>query len=539
MIRRAYSRIDIGSLSLLLVPLLAIFPLRNNDLWWHLAAGRWMVENRAFPGQDPFSHTEFMGHWVDNEWLAELLFYGSWLLGENAGLILLRAVLFTTIFLLLRAYLRCARRPSVMFPALVVGIAISYSWWALRPSVFSLIGILILIILLERIRHGRREAWLLPCLFLVWANLHPGFFFGLLVLATTAASIWIEPILSHTRIYTDDKTLAIRLSGWTVVSAAAALVNPYGYLVYHQQFVIAQNVRYRELLDEWAPPSVPFLLLVLIAVGAFLFLRYRRVPFPSLVPILGAAALSMTGVRFEEYFALVAASAMLAYLGWLTGRRMFFLGVLVTGSLIIGLLPPMGSAMGGGRQAIGQFGSVERLVQLRDWRNVALFAGLMVISLALAYFGRQSNYRRKLGILWRSGRLGLGSAVIGILLAGALLFLRPLPANGVEPDRYPDVCIAAIPEGSRLFNKLSWGGWLIWNKGVKTFIDGRCWGQPIFFEYLDARSASGQGILEQNQIDTVILPPLDPLIETLHDSKDWSEVCSDTVSVVYRIDAVP
>lgn len=535
MVRRPRFRIDMGSLALLLVPLLSIFPLRNNDLWWHLAAGRWMVGNRSFPNMDPFSHTGFMGWWVDNEWLAEILFYGSWLVGKNAGLILLRAVMFTAVFLLLRAYLRTARRPSMTLPAIVVGVAISFSWWALRPSVFSLVGILVLMILLERIRHGNRELWLLPCLFMVWANLHPGFFFGLLVLGTTAAALWVEPILSRSRPYSSDKKLPLRLSIWTVVSAAAALVNPYGYHVYSQQFVIAQNVRYRELLDEWAPPSVPFLLLVLVAVGAFLLLRYRRVPFPTLVPILGAAALSITGVRFEEYFALVAASAMMAYLGRLDGRRIFFLGVLVTGSLLIGLLPPMGSAMGGGRQAIGQADSVERLVQMRDWRNVAILTGLVGISLALAYLGRRSNYLRRLRQQWAGGRQSIVFAMAGILLAGAILFLWPLQADGVEPNRYPDACVAAIPEDGHLFNKLSWGGWLIWKADLKTYIDGRCWGQPIFFEYLQARSAAGQGVLEERRIDSVILPPLDPLVETLAASEHWSETCRDDVSVVYRL----
>ena len=465
MTRRTDWRIDVGSLPLLLVPLLSIFPLRNNDLWFHLAAGRWMVRNRAFPDLDPFSHTEFMGRWVDNEWLAELLFYGAWTIAENAGLILLRAVLFTTVFLLLRAYLRSARRPSMTLPAMVIGIAISYSWWALRPSVFSLIGMLTLMILLERIRHGRREAWLLPCLFLVWANLHPGFLFGLLVLAATAASLWIEPVLSRARRFSGDKQLRVRLSVWCAVSAAVTLVNPYGVQVFSQQFVIAQNVAYRKLLDEWAPPSVPFLLLVLIAVGAFLLLRYRRVSLPSLVPILGAALLSMTAVRFEEYFALVAVPAMLAGLG------------------------------------------------------------------------RRSRYLCGLRSLWRSGRSALAFAVTGVLLAGALLFLRPLPADGVEPERYPDACLAAIPDDCRLFNKLSWGGWLIWKRDLRTYIDGRCWGQPIFFEYLQARSAEGQEILTQRRIDTVILPPFDPLIETLAVSEHWYEVCRDDMSVVYRLDS--
>ena len=46
------------------VPLLALFPLHNNDLWWHLAAGRWIVEHHAVPRTDVFSWTHFLGAWV-------------------------------------------------------------------------------------------------------------------------------------------------------------------------------------------------------------------------------------------------------------------------------------------------------------------------------------------------------------------------------------------------------------------------------------------------------------------------------------------
>jgi hypothetical protein len=393
---------------------------------------------------------------------------------------------------------------------------------------------LALLIVLEGVRHGRREAWLLPLIFLAWANLHPGFLFGLLVLAATAAALWVEPWLPGERRFSSDRRLRARLSLWVPISAAAALINPYGARVFSQQFVIAQNVRYRELLDEWAPPSVPFLLLALIAVGVFLLLRFRRVPLPSLVPILGATLLSTTAVRFEEYFAVIAAPAMLACLGRTRGLRAAFLGLLVAGSLLVGLLPPMGSALHEGGQVDGQLDPVDLRVQARGWRNVALLTALTAVSLALGFVTGRSSFLYRLRRLWRSGRPALAFAMTGIVLAGVLLFARPLPNDGVEPDRYPDACLAALPDDGRPFNKLSWGGWLIWKTGVRTYIDGRCWGQPIFFEYRDARGPGGQETLTRRGIDAVILPPYDPLLETLAASGAWEETCGDGVSVVYR-----
>lgn len=538
-VSRRRPRFDPSSLLLLLVPLAAVFPLRNNDLWWHLAAGRWMVDNLSFPGLDPFSHTQFMGRWVDNEWLGELLFYGAWRIAGNAGLILLRALLLTTVFVLLREYLRSARRPSMTFPAMVAAIAISYSWWELRPSLFSLIGTLLLLIVLERVRRGRSEAWLLPCLFLPWANLHPGFLFGLLILAATVASLWLEPALPGIRKFSSDAKLRVRLSVWCALSALVTLVNPYGARVFSQQFVIARNLRYRELLDEWAPPSVPFLVLALVVVGAFLVVRFRRVPLASLVPILGATMLSTTAVRFEEYFALVAVPAMLANAGRMRGTRRLFLGVVVVGSLAVGLLPPMGSALHEGARVVGPLDAVDRRVQVRGRWNVALLAGLMGVSFALARLGRASRMLGGLGQLSRRTPVALAFAMTGIVLAGVLLVVRPLPEDGVEPDRYPEACLAALPHDARPFNRLSWGGWLIWKAGVRTYIDGRCWGQPVFFEYADIRNSRDPERLIRAGIDTVVLPPHDPVVEAITRSDLWQQVCSDSASVVYRSRAVP
>jgi hypothetical protein len=493
-----------------------------------------MVANHQFPDVDVFSHTAFMGRWVDNEWLGQLLFYGTWSLGGNTGLIVLRVVIFTLIFWLLRGYMQSARRPSMTLPAMVVAIALSYSWWELRPSVFSLVGMLALLIVLEGIRRHRLQPWLLPCLFLVWANLHPGFLFGLLVLAATCAAMWIEPLLSDRRHFGHDERLRLRLSGWFIASVVATLVNPYGIRVYSQQILIAGNFRYRELLDEWAPPSVAFLMLVLIAVGAFLLLRYRRVSFRAFVPILGAALLSTTGVRFEEYFALIAAPVMLANIGVLRRGlgRSLFLGGLVGGSLLVGLLPPMGSALQEG--VVGTLDLTDLRLQERMWRNGGILAAVAGLSLLGAMVFRKPRPSVALMRLWRSGPSAAALALSGVALTVALMLVRPLPADGVEEHRYPDTCLSAVSPNNLAFNKLSWGGWLIWKAGARTYIDGRCWGQPIFFEYRDARGASGQEILKRRGIDLVILPPSEPVLRSLEGS-GWKNVCTDGVSAVYAL----
>src|SRR5579862_5399576 len=47
--------------------------LNDGDTFWHLAAGRWMLDHGQVPRTDPFSYT-FVGRpWMTHEWLSEVV----------------------------------------------------------------------------------------------------------------------------------------------------------------------------------------------------------------------------------------------------------------------------------------------------------------------------------------------------------------------------------------------------------------------------------------------------------------------------------
>ena len=506
-----------------LVAVLAAFPLRNNDLWWHLASARTMVARHAFLHGDPFSFTGFAAGWIDNEWLAQLVFYGAWLLGGNVALVVLRAALYLGIALLLRAYLRAARHPDALVPCLIAGVALSFGWWELRPSVFSIAGTLLLLLMVERIRRSGKGFAALPLLFLAWANVHPGFFFGLCVLAATIAALAVEPLLPSWRRFSP-YPLVRPLTLATLASIAATLVNPYGWRVYEQQLAISGNAPYRALLDEWVPPSIPFLALLIGTLAAFALLRGRRVPLAAWVPILGASALATTGVRFEEYFALVALPAIVAHLGPLRASkpRLALVGALVATSLLVGLVSPLAVSRREGRADGIASDPVELRVEQRLQRNALILAAIGAGALLLS-----RRNRRQVG-----SRAGWTVVAASLLIAGFVASHGP--ADALEPDRYPQKCLEAVNGDGRVFNRLSWGGWLIWTRRQPTFIDGRCAGQPLVFEYVEAYGPRRQEIFDAHRIDGAIVSKGDALSESLARDPSWSLTCEDEVSAVYR-----
>ena len=80
-------RLDLRT-TLTLLTFMAIFAMAtravvDTDLYWHLAAGRYIVETRTIPTADPFSSTMLGKPWVDIYWLAQV---GWYLIYQAAGL---------------------------------------------------------------------------------------------------------------------------------------------------------------------------------------------------------------------------------------------------------------------------------------------------------------------------------------------------------------------------------------------------------------------------------------------------------------------
>src|SRR5215469_11243154 len=86
--------------------------LNDQDPYWHIAAGRWIIAHRAVPHQDVFSFSMAGAPWVPHEWLSEVIIAAvyDWL--GWAGLVVGTAAVFATTLTLLVALLLRYLPPS-------------------------------------------------------------------------------------------------------------------------------------------------------------------------------------------------------------------------------------------------------------------------------------------------------------------------------------------------------------------------------------------------------------------------------------------
>ncbi len=292
-------------------------PVLNPDLYWHLSAGKYIVHNLRLPSADFLSWTENGAPWTDFEWLAQILYYGVYSLAGKAGFFLLKMAVLSATFPVFYAILSLNGLKRAAFFALPVwGLALMANC-DLRPENFSVLFFSVLLWRLEAARLGKssgvrpRSFFFLAAFFALWANLHAGFAYGLLLPGFYAAGAWCDWKLWP----------GGRKPGWGPVLAvpaafAGSLANPWGLKLYSILLQhAAQSAALSRYLAEWAPPSLanpwhwPFMALFLVSFFLLLkrFFKERSLPTAQLLTLGALAFEASQHTRHIVFFAVAAA----------------------------------------------------------------------------------------------------------------------------------------------------------------------------------------------------------------------------------------
>ena len=197
--------------------------LGDGDTYWHVAAGRWMIQHRQVLKADVFSYTRVGAPWDAHEWLAEILMAATWGLCGWTGLVVGYACAAgATAWLVVRWMARWLTGPTLVAAALVAGDCAIPSLLA-RPHLLALVPLALWTVELLRAREeGRAPRLAFAALMAVWANLHGSYVFGFVLLGAFGLEAWVAAGVREWR----------RMGGWALFGAlavAAALLNPEGF----------------------------------------------------------------------------------------------------------------------------------------------------------------------------------------------------------------------------------------------------------------------------------------------------------------------
>ncbi|HZB97788.1 MAG TPA: hypothetical protein VE219_04240, partial [Candidatus Sulfotelmatobacter sp.] len=151
--------------------------LHDPDVWWHLRLGQWIIDHHRLPGGELFSYTAAGKPFTAHEWFADVIFASVHAVGGMLAIAIVCALVSWSglVALVLRARDRRVS-PLVIAVGIAIGAKASQVVLGSRPQVATFALACWTLLIAERyLAAGGRRRWLLPPLFLLWANVHAGF----------------------------------------------------------------------------------------------------------------------------------------------------------------------------------------------------------------------------------------------------------------------------------------------------------------------------------------------------------------------------
>jgi len=481
--------------------ILAIEPISDIDIWWHLATGRHICQTGSLLNHDPFG---LAGRAIspDREiilngyWLSQIILYKVFIFSAEQGMVIFRAVLISLPIVVTFLYFRIRNISFevAILASLLLGWGLVYVP-GLRPNHLTLLLVPIFFILLaavgfsaemdEKKQYNLRAAILLPPFMLLWANLHGGFLLGVAVLALFI--VFESGSILHSG---NPKKRLMILWGIIVLAIFSTLLNPNGLNIY-MQFIQSQGGLIQQKSSEYLSPFVlakrdilvywPYFFALFLFI-AILFLNRLKISLTKLAIVSFLFLVSTTAFRYAPFF--------------ISGFVVFI------------------------------FDKYE--IRRRENNTLKVFTAGVTLALIVL-------------LAWQAVRQVSES-------------YRVLSENPVNERRFPEEAVAFLQShelSGNIFNHFNWGGYLAWHAPgqLVTFIDGRSLNLRLFDAYTRVLwlPDKTKRILDSNQIDIILVPRLNPftgelykLTDYLWQTPEWSFVYHDEVSMVFlRRNAFP
>ena len=220
--------------------IVALSPLSTVDLAYGVRIGQLVLGGAGIPRVDAFTFTAAGLPWVDQQWLAHVIFGAVYGLGGWAALqVLWVGVVAATVGLTARAAFVAGAGLRTSVIVALAGFMVAAQGLGLRAQALGLLCLAALLVLVAGRRDRPTLLWLAVPLLAAWANLHGSFVVGLVLLVATAV---------------DDRrdgSARWRDLGVLAAAAVATLANPYGIDAWRYVVSIGTDPTTSMFVTEW------------------------------------------------------------------------------------------------------------------------------------------------------------------------------------------------------------------------------------------------------------------------------------------------
>ena len=277
--------------------------LIDPDTLWQITVGQWISDHRAVPHTDVYSFTMRGQPWISTQWLAQVMYAKAYAAFGWSGPVVLAAGAISATFALLTKFLNRHLSDSTTLVFVAAALALTVPHLLARPHVLALPVMVAWSggMIAAADRRAAPSFWLLP-LMALWANLHGGFVFGLVLIAPVALDAVVGAEARHRQ------TLMLRWAAFGLAALLASFATPYGWDALLAARKILELGGALPLIMEWKPADFGSLgaLEVCLLFGFGLAL-YRGIKLPPLriVLLLGLIHMALAQGRASEILALL------------------------------------------------------------------------------------------------------------------------------------------------------------------------------------------------------------------------------------------
>jgi hypothetical protein len=453
------------------------FSVLDLDIWWHLKTGDWIVQHHTVPHSGLFTWTAADRPWVAYSWGYEVLMSRAYAWFGLLGIGLYGTLL--TLGVAWSIYWMVRRLSSRFWPACLLAVVTCSAFLfnlMPRPVFFSMMLFCVtLTLVLKANRTGQVQfLYWLPLVFLLWANLHIQFIYGLFVVGLLTAVNLAQRLAARVG-WAPEWLKPPTLPAATLVAVSAACfiatcIGPYSFHLYGVIFQYAEAKAPYRMIIELQPLNFRagshHVQLLLMAFAFFAVGRASKVDAFKLGLLAICGAVAFRTMR-DAWFICIPAAACIA------------------DSLAV---------------------EAEREANETWLERVGVAA---VVAVLLLLFARSTNFSTR----------GLDRAISGFLPVNAVNYLRKHPAPGP------------------LYNTIDWGGFLIWYMpDYPVAIDGRTdlYGDELIERFFDtANGAEYANDPYLNQAGVVILQKGKNLVSLLEQDPRFQLVYQDALAAVF------
>lgn len=254
----------LGAALLLLSPNLLVA-----DSWLTLVDGREIVRH-GLPSHDAMTVLSHGVRWVDQQWLAQLVYYGTWAVGGVRLAVILNVVLVAAAFASAAAAARLlgASARSVLYVTALGLFVAPWSWQVRAQTLVLPLYVWTIFLLVRDVRRPTRRTFLVFPLLAVWANLH-----GSAVLAAALVALAGASTVARNR------RLSARAAAFLLLPWPCVLASPYALHLPGYYKLMLLDAPFARFVTEWQPArpsSLTAVFYLLAAATVVLAVRQRR-----------------------------------------------------------------------------------------------------------------------------------------------------------------------------------------------------------------------------------------------------------------------